>query len=804
MLKNGLVRIIWTYLYHCQETSSTVVTKMDSIIRLLFPAKRRAVPEDMVDTLTCIIHFIISRPNLNYGADLIMEIIQESSLSSANASTHPDVIAPERAIIAIRSGLLSLTNLEKKSCPSWPSNSDFHAGILNEDYPFLSTSLPAPFYGRPDVQQIVDRLGSVIARIGVISFRAIGYMSVLDPRYKYERHTIPHEERGEVVVRHHPDGVVCCYPRSAASLFGVLQSCFDSWPRLLHSSLPFGDVLDMLTRCVEHVEPGVADSAVQSICRLASESRSVRATVRAVSRSLFGPGDLSRGSGWKLVSEHSRRIDLWHAVVGKWHAVLGEDNEEQTPQPELNIEDVDSLMLLDEIEGGALFLLASTWQRIRHIALKVLKMVPELRNSTGSNSLTRESVCLIDVLGGKYSSIHVPVEGSLLIPDAEIERLDKWREANLPDYLLRLLESDNPLDHSLWGSILPLLMKACMDHCPQVLDICRESLNVALLRYHPIMSSLAGMSSKATPQLTHRYPNPSGRTNFSTHDLTPEQSDDVQQWRFWAAALCSCTRPADIRPATAREHVRVPSDPSNQRERLSSSRGLFRLLIPFLACDSSLFRDSVVIALGSVHQSSFKTLLEDMQSISAHIYDDGILSHVPRGAARRSRNQDHLHIAVVRVYALTARFVKEPQISLDANAMNLLLNFVRATEGFLSQQDVKIDWEMHRLRRYFCHIVEQLFAVLPLESDRLLDPILRLRLFRLCEEWCPYGSTPAYNYSLDITRRHLVSMTRDIEDQRLALDRFQKESALLAPSAAAAMSSLCVSVMIQSLDTYLT
>ena len=142
-------------------------------------------------------------------------------------------------------------------------------------------------------------------------------------------------------------------------------------------------------------------------------------TVRAISCSLFGVGDLSRGSGWKLVSEHSHCIDLWHVV-------LGEYNKEQTPQPELNIEDVDSLMLLDEIEGGTLFLLASTWWQIHHITLKVLKMVPESQNSMGSNPLTHESMCSIDwYLGRKYSSIYVPVEGSLLTPDAEIEWLNR-------------------------------------------------------------------------------------------------------------------------------------------------------------------------------------------------------------------------------------------------------------------------------------------------------------------------------------------------------------------------------------------
>jgi hypothetical protein len=202
------------------------------------------------------------------------------------------------------------------------------------------------------------------------------------------------------------------------------------------------------------------------------------------------------------------------------------------------------------------------------------------------------------------------MEGSLLLPDDESERTHRWRESRLPDYLLRLIESKNPIDHSLWSYMLPSLMRDCMTEFPTVLNACRETLSAAGLRYHPLMSALASMSSKSIVA-TARGPVTASRGPMSpqAQDMTPEQRRNVDQWRVWTMVLCACVIPSEDKPHISREHARLPSDTSSSRERLSSAKGLFRHLVPFLASEYGIFRDAVVGALGCTHAATFRHLL---------------------------------------------------------------------------------------------------------------------------------------------------------------------------------------------------
>lgn len=138
--------------------------------------------------------------------------------------------------------------------------------------------------------------------------------------------------------------------------------------------------------------------------------------------------------------------------------------------------------------------------------------------------------------------------------------------------------------------------------------------------------------------------------------------------------------------------------------------------------------------------------------------------------------------------------MKDITISPSDNSTMYMVTFVQATEAYLSQPDIRREWEVSRLRRYFCNIVDQLFALLPKDSDGIVDPLMRVRLYRLCEEWCPYGASPAYQTQYEYMHSAAPNGYRDIEDKKQATERFQKESAMLAPAAAAAMASVCVSI----------
>jgi hypothetical protein len=295
------------------------------------------------------------------------------------------------------------------------------------------------------------------------------------------------------------------------------------------------------------------------------------------------------------------------------------------------------------------------------------------------------------------------------------------------------------------------------------------------------MASLAGIGGKATPSSAVRSPIPYRQNGVkeAPRERSAEEGQIIGQWQTWLSMLCA-TAVQETRGPFVREHVRAQSEAQSMRERLYSPKGLFRLVIPFLTSDHSIFRSAVVTALSCIHQNAFKSLLEDLQGITRHIYDDnrnkGLL---------RSNSQDRLHTAVAQVYQLTAHFIKNPRAMEDPTSLNLLLGFVRETTLYLRNPAVREDLELQRLRRFFCGVVENLFdglaSVNEADSRRWLSPNQRLSLYRLCEDWCSYG--------VEGTRRRFGSGSYD---RGSGNQLFGPEADQLSAAAAGAMAALCV------------
>lgn len=765
------------------------------MMRHLFPQGRRSA-DDSLEPLVYICHFIMSRPNLQYGQDLVLELMQESSLF--NASSLHEISSPDRIAVGVRAAMLSFPCLVNGTTPAWPSSSDFSSPLSILDYPSEATSFPDDALTGTEVGSLLEKFSAAVGKLGRMAIRAVGNMSVLDLRFRFE-HTLSLDEREQLVVRHHPDGTICSFSKLLVPQLDLLRSCFEAWPRCLHPSLTPREIIDGAIRAVAHAEPSVAVAATQCLLRIAAERRYVLLVLKLYNRSLFSVSSLLADTNWRIVTEHIQRVELWVNLVFGWAEMkdVPEDADKQ-PAPDATLPDILTTQVVDEIEAGGLFLLASTDVAIRPFGLRVLRAVPDLRQrhtpsiSPQTSAITISSI--IDILNGKSQILPMPIEGSLALSEQESLRMNKWRESRLPDYLVRLLESDNPLDHLLWSSMLPSLVRECVVSFPTVLDLCRESLNASVLRYHPMMSALAGMSSKVPSATARGAITPSRGPVVSGHELTNEQRNDVGQWRVWVMALCACAVASEDKPHSTKDHTRLPSDTSGSRERLSTAKGLFRHLIPFLASEYSLFRDAVVGALGCTHAATFRTLLDDLRSITAHIYDDGKLLGLTKPGARRTREQDRIHIAVARVYALTAEFINSSSVNRDSTTVALVWGFVQTTQNFLSRQDVRMDWELSRLRRYFCHIVEQLFSVPDERLHGTVPARSYLNLYRLCEEWCPYGPSPASRERHAQVDSSISATFRNPVERKQAADRFRTEEAVLGSAAASAMARLSVSV----------
>lgn len=834
---NGTLRLAWTYLFRCKEVSTTSTGKMDLVLRPFFPVSRITVYpyDEPLDPFYILVHFLMCRHH-EHGREFALKLLQESSVMSATGSVNPgELLAPERMVIAIRAILLTLESMKKDSAPVWPTSANFSKYDFQSDYVHSAEFLPDAFYAKPELQDFHDRYGPILSRLANICGMAVGSMFIFERKYSAEVAFASTEEKESLTVRRHGEMTVV-FRRELGPQIDLLRTIFESWPRCLHPSIPLSDTLDYLIRGVIHVDPAMGVEASNALKRVAEDARYSKAVLSRFTRFLFSAESVAKeGTGVELLLEQPALLILWETMVNNWFRKLLEPIADEPPSPiepeiflEMNVH-ITVQAVLEDIEAGVLFLLTHGMRRLRVVGLRTLrtlsKTVEQMSRDPDSHpgmshhhllcSFLIHGSCpevlratidaiswIIDIVHGRDSVLALlEDEGHLL--DREVRaRLKFWRDNRPSEWVQRLAETEDEQDRAIWPFLLPKLICAGLPKQPGVIAVFRETLASAVMRYHQKITSLAGISGKGgslagpvnrSPAQTPKSQAPRdyayGRPSISA------ARPIVLQWQTWLAILCATTVNNDTRIQFTPGHSRAASE-ATQRMRLTDAAGLFRHIIPFLASEHGLFRTAAVTALGCIHQSVFNTLLTTLQSITRHIYDEA-RSKVPatRPSFSRTRDQERLHTAVAQVYQLTAHFVKDPR-SLDGqSALKQLLQFVRETTTYLCNPAVRNDWEQQRLRRYFCGVVEHLFDGLSTlqDSDRFLQPNMRLIHYRLCEEWCAYGPlSDSVRQRLDIMSAAAPAAWTDAKDKSEATHLFQTETTLLSAAAAGAMASLCV------------
>lgn len=723
-----------------------------------------------------------------------MEFLQESEVLGNGTL---DLALPFRPIIALRAVLLTLAVMEKDTKPTWPSSIDFTTFDTQDDYTFDATFLPESFFTKPGVSTFFERCGPVVGKLAMTCAQAVGHLTLADERFL--RTNLSFEE-GEQLVFKRRGELSVAYPRHLDPQVYFLMVCFESLPRCLHPSVSPIEALDLLIKSINHVDAGLSEAASSALRRISADEKHVKVAVWRCTRYLFlsttqtGVRDTS---ALRIVSEQEYVVPLWVELVEAWADKLEKASNEESGDSELV--KVDSRELARDIEGGALYLLSSVSQLLRSMAAKVLLLCTTLipnaqkQGSSSQHHPPGSEMRVADILLGKGPSIAAIFEKREHAPPEKYRRkFYHWQQNKDPNCLLRLAQSRDEDDLRVWMYIFPAITQECMDRCPYTLEYARMAWNSWIVRFHPIMSTIAGISSKVAAAAPLARPTRQGSgASEEVEDRRDGHGLSVEQWRCWIIALCSCATQSDARPAPTREHVRMPSDPASQRERLTTARGLFRLIIPFLSSDQTRFRDAVTTALGSVHLSTFRTVLEDLQSITRHIYDEFRSTAANRSSqtARRARSQDRLYVSVAQVHQLTAHFIRDPKSLSDQGALHFMLQFVRETKTFLSHNDIKQDCDSHRLRRLFCGVVENLFDALSnrKDIDRFMWPHARLELFHLCQDWCVYGPE-----SGPVRQRHATMRANAVRYGTITL--YDSECEQLVEAVPAAMASLCVSL----------
>ncbi|GBE87331.1 hypothetical protein SCP_1100060 [Sparassis crispa] len=793
---NGLMRLIWTYLYRCHESASTATSKMESILKHFFPANRLSISpqEDQLEPFIYIVHFVLSR-HLDFGSDFCMELIQERSITAHSANTS-NTLAPERIIIAIQSVLLSLHVAEREeSAPSWPTSTDFSRMPSNDDYPSCSESIPAALLSKPGWKEFIDRFSTVLKAVAISCYQYVGKWSAIDDQWAASRVNLAYDDATSFVMRHHPEGSVA-YPTQYIPHITVLQTIYRSWPRCLHPSFPIDDALDMLLRGVVHIEPGVGEAAAQALQRFMAEPAHASAILSRFYMFLFDPALIAgEGSGLRLHIECPRLLNLWLRFVDQWmHDIIRRPVDSLTHDELMDIS-----LRMDEIEAGSLFLLAHFRRNVYTVGVKAIRLLrilashlqsePQLHDFDASANVFR----IVDALHGKIPSGPCLDGHDDVLEPPEVIRLEQWKQSTYVDAVIRLADSDHVVDRQLWRQVFPAFLQVCTEQSPRALHLLRDKLISAATRYHPLMLQLSGVNGRSVPNLPQR----SGSTGEKDlAKVVNEHKHLIQQWHMWVKIISATAQTSDVRPTMThpmRDHSRARSEVIFDRDQMSTTRGLFKYLSQFLDSDHTIFRDVAVCSISSFPPFGYSHLLEDLSILAARqIYDDSRAKTSTPYVIGRTRRQERFDTAVARIYYLTARSLQDQRSSGKQTALAHVLKYVRNMQVSLSEQ--RDFYSIQRLRRYFCGTVERLFEGLATlkDSDRFIPPNMHLTLYRLCEEWCQLGKqSESVKKRLVFMQTQAVKAFNDPADQAELITRFQTETRALSNAAVGAIAVLC-------------
>ncbi|KDQ60331.1 hypothetical protein JAAARDRAFT_191723 [Jaapia argillacea MUCL 33604] len=795
-IMNGMMRLLWTYLYRCHEPGSTTTAKLDALLKHFFPSNRQNLypNEDHFEPFIYIVHFVLSR-HFDYGRDLCLELIQESLVHSATSPNVSNLMSHERLSVGVQAILLSAHGCEQdKFRPAWPSNTDFSIIPPREDYASSADYVTPEVTAKAGMEDLLERCGSVLAAVAVSCANSVGHMSVMDDQWAASRMSQSYEETHNFVFRRHPEGIVA-YPSQLVPQINMLHTCFQSWPRCLHPNLSVGDTVDALVRGVLHVEPKVAEAAFQALRRFLAQPDHASMVILRYTSFMFDPKHVSQeGSGIKFVFEHGRLLSVWATLVDSWiQEIL------RRPRGSLMEEDKDGIFeRLGEVESGALFLITHIERKVRSTGVQVLRslalllayVLPEATSpaaDTPGLPLRTSELLRGKLLGLSFVQGHE----ELIKRQEELERLKQWQQSTRADVPLRIADSNDTRDYAVWEQIFPSIVQTSVERQIRDLFRFRETVVAAASRYHPFMAAIAGINFRAPAGLPSR--NPSGGEKDGAR-MVSDNMTYIRQWRMWMRVICA-TAASDIRTGlNTREHSRGPSEGNFERERMATTRGLFRCLAPFLDSEHTIFRDAAVLCISSFPSNGYPQLLEDLNLLAARqFFDESRSKQNMPSIPSRTRRQERFYAAVARIYYLTAHCISDQRVAGRQAALAHVLKFVRHTQAFLTSDETRDKYMLQRLRRYFCGAVERLFdgmATLK-DSDRFIPPNMHLSLYRLCEEWCQCGAQSKPVQDRLIFMQSSAGDVTDPHKKGEGIERFMNETKKLSKSAVGAMAALC-------------
>ncbi|KAE9973455.1 hypothetical protein EG328_004403 [Venturia inaequalis] len=820
----GICRMVWTYLYRTKEPPGVTIRNLNEIVRLVFiPGRKSYVSTDpaIAEPLIQLIR-IIGYKHQELCFKTILFPLMNSDMFTSGKELRITDVEPEKIVLGIRSFLAIMTDLERGEQPPFPvsfhsdpSQEPFQASSMplspspNAVMPTKSTltkeerlSKPVMIAGFGEVtKESYNRFCKILAEITLLCDNAFGGQAVLNEKFSAQTPKTPMAEAFNFGSRRDDHGP----SDSRQAYYDLLHVAVQALPRCLSPHISFKALINLLCTGTAHVQSNIASSSAQSLKSIARESFAQQVTV-GFARFIFNFDDryATMSDGGMLGPGHIEStlrlyvelLEIWiEEIKLKSRRVAADPMDDSTTSghrgAQLDLTGISAQV--DEIESHGLFFLCSPARRVRSFAINVLRLVTEFDTALGKHNeriikiIERSPEKVIDVNDEKLSV-------------AERSRIQRgMRASNLQSTLVELCSSDVAYDSALWFKVVfPNVIRLSFEICPFAVTLTRDIICARISQMQKVISSLAEGYRNA-PYTSFDIMDQRGGARLAT--TSPEMV--VEQWKLFLIFACSTltNRGPQFSSHAQNAHVRKSSKSSQLGyEKVLSANELFAKIIPFLAVGNGKVRDAVVVGLGSINQSLYRTLLETLQPAVVNCNEEAkfrLANHQRTlSSPRRNARSDFLRTEVAHVYKLTSHFIHSPETMKDEWILNNLVQYTRDLRLFLGDADIQNELYLHKLRTHYCGLMEELYAGIGRTNEplRWMPFQARKAAFTLMEDWC--GHSP----NQDALRQRENSMRRSMLDRDNEYDSkpiVQSTAALeiekrdLRTSALSAMATLC-------------
>ncbi|KXJ92165.1 cell morphogenesis N-terminal-domain-containing protein [Microdochium bolleyi] len=814
-------RLLWNYLYRCNEPMTAVSRKLEEVIQLILPTSRRTFAPVDIAPASPVIQIIrfIGYKYPEYCCKSIIFPLINAELFISNKELKVDQLDPDRVVIGIRAFLAMLSDLEKREHgrPPFPQHYPvFASERLGPASPMPSSVRGASRSPLPSTEQdealsrpvmtsnLADgalecykKFSEILGKITIICDNAFGGQAALDE--KFSTSSGPKTPMSDTFNFSRRDDQNPADQKQ--SFYDLLHVAVQALPRCLSADIPFTPLINLLCTGTAHVQRNIAESSAQSLKSIARQSYAQPVTT-GFARFIFNFDDRysTMSDGGMLGPSHiENTLRLYVELLQIWRdeirqrtkeAALNSTDPNGTDKRGMQLDLSNIWAEVEYVEARGLFFLCSQSRRVRHFAITVLRLITEFDKALGKSG-TEEAGDdrLINILENKSKEVMSVKDDHLSI--AERSRLQKgMQNGNNQGALIELCTSDVSYDTTLWFKLFPNFIRIAYDRYPFTVTISRDLVCERVLQmFQPIMElskPRRGLYSTTEPG-SGRFP---AKSPITQSDIV------VEQWKLYLTFACTTlgdTGASKDRPSQDSQHSRKASRPA---DKIVSARTLFKFLTPLLMAPSTAVRDAVVLAMGSININTYRALLEDLQAQGIRCNDDAkarLHQRANSGPRQTDQRFDLLRTELTHIYKLTAHFLKDPIAHNDDWIMNYLCTYTKDLKIFLMDGDVQMNWEYQTLRRHYCGLMEELFEGINRTTDpsRWMTFESRKSSFALMEDWCGFSPNQQQIRQREDTMRQSVIDQQTLGERQTVSASMEIEKRNLKTAALNAMAALC-------------